>query len=85
MIILTEDSSEEMAMLANYWIADLKAAGYDEETLGQISSMLTQCAAQSWQHCHDDDRSEILQQFVDWARQRGVVLPWLETGNPPAN
>lgn len=85
MIKLTEDSSEEMTMLAKYWVADLKASGSDEEALRQVSSILEQWASTGWKCCHDDEHSQTIRQFVDWARQRGVVLPWLEKTRSPAN
>lgn len=85
MIIITDDSSSEMGILVDHWLADLKASGFDEDALRKVSSILGQWAATGWQYCQEDGHGETFQHFIDWARQRGMVLEWLEEKNPNAN
>ena len=85
MTIITDDSSEEMGMVVDRWLTDLRAEGFGDDALRQASSSLGQWAATSWQQSEEGGQDEILRHFVDWARQQELVLPWLETDSPQPN
>ena len=82
MTIITDDSSVEMGMVVDRWLADLRAEGFDEDALRQASSSLGQWAATHWQQSAEAGQDEILRQFVDWTRQQDLVLSWLDTDDP---
>ena len=85
MTIITDDSSVEMGMVVDRWLADLRAEGFDDDALRQASSSLGQWAATSWQQGEEAGQDEILRQFVDWTRQQDLVLSWLDTDDPQPN
>ena len=85
MTIITDDSSVEMGMVVDRWLADLRAEGFDDDRLREASSSLGQWATAHWQQSAEAGQDEILRQFVDWTRQQELVLPWLETDSPQSH
>lgn len=77
MMILTDDSSQEIGVLIDKWLTELKADGFDPAALQAVAECLGIWAAHDWQYCQEDVQATVLQNFVNWAHAQGIEFAWL--------